>query len=90
MEITKTDKGWEYDGILFVDERSALGVKRTTEQENNTITLSELELRNLLDTYGKAHAVSYYLDEMSDEHSGPTELVKFNKKWKELFGEEYK
>ena len=31
MEIKKTDNGWEYDGIIFKDERSALLTKEATE-----------------------------------------------------------
>ena len=31
MEIKKTNKGWEYDGIIFTDERSALLTKEATE-----------------------------------------------------------
>ncbi len=32
MEIKKTKTGWEYDGIVFVDEISAKAVKEATEQ----------------------------------------------------------
>lgn len=31
MEIKKTDKGWEYDGIVFKDKRSALLTKKANE-----------------------------------------------------------
>jgi ribosome-binding protein aMBF1 (putative translation factor) len=31
MEIKKTNKGWEYDGILFKDKRSALLTKKASE-----------------------------------------------------------
>ncbi len=32
MEIKKTKAGWEYDGIVFVDETSAQAAKEATEQ----------------------------------------------------------
>lgn len=41
MEIKKTAKGWEYDGVVFVDERSALGVKESTEKAASTSYLPQ-------------------------------------------------
>jgi DNA-binding phage protein len=32
MEIKKTAAGWEYDGIVFVDERSAIAAKEANEK----------------------------------------------------------
>lgn len=36
MEIRKTQKGWEYDGILFKDKRSALLAREATENEKSS------------------------------------------------------
>ena len=36
MEIKKTKKGWEYDGIVFTDEQSALLTKEATENGQAT------------------------------------------------------
>lgn len=55
---------------------------------DNTVTLTEEELLELLIIYGRATGVSYYLDEMAGDFNSQEEEEKFQKKWKELFGEE--
>ena len=34
MEIKKTPKGWEYDGLLFTTKKDALECKASTEKDN--------------------------------------------------------
>lgn len=42
MEIKKTAKGWEYDGIIFADKRSAILTKKANESASSAFNKSSI------------------------------------------------